>query len=336
VNCPSLDELPAPPSGRFGWPWTEESARLPKDAAAADSLPVISVITPSYNQGNYLEETIRSVLLQGYPKLEYTIMDGGSKDESVEIIKKYSPWLSYWVSEPDAGQSDAINRGLHRATGQFATWINSDDLLCQNALSNHATQVGFDCNTVYVGYCVYIDQKSEPLSVHRGRVKSLEDLLRIKDIWRLENNQGHIDQPAVLFPRDLAVSVGGLNSDNHLTMDYELWGKLLCAGATFSYTDVQFGMFREHSEQKTRNVLQITESLLNTAVKLARTADCLSEDTKKELISEINSYSTAYKNDYWRGSGRLAKIGLPRGIVTPIRRLRNRIQAFMAGQSHTV
>jgi hypothetical protein len=164
----------------------------------------------------------------------------------------------------------------------------------------------------------------------------LEDLLRIKDIWRLENNQGHIDQPAVLFPRDLAVSVGGLNSDNHLTMDYELWGKLLCAGATFSYTDVQFGMFREHSEQKTRNVLQITESLLNTAVKLARTADCLSEDTKKELISEINSYSTAYKDDYWRGSGRLAKIGLPRGIVTPIRRLRNRIQAFMAGQSHTV
>ena len=87
MNCPSLNELPAPPAGRFGWPWTEESARLPKEAAAAGSLPVISVITPSYNQGSYLEETIRSVLLQGYPKLEYIVMDGGSKDESLAIFK---------------------------------------------------------------------------------------------------------------------------------------------------------------------------------------------------------------------------------------------------------
>ena len=335
MNCPTLNELPAPPRSRFGWPWTEESARLSNEAAAAGSLPVISVITPSYNQGNYLEETIRSVLLQGYPKLEYIIMDGGSKDESIEIIKKYSPWLSHWVSEPDAGQSDAINRGLHKATGEFATWINSDDLLCKNALSNHATQVGFDCNTVYVGYCVYIDHKSEPLSLHRGRVKSLEDLVRIKKVWRSGDNHGHIDQPAVLFPCSLVLAVGGLNHENHLTMDYELWGKLLCAGATFSHTDVQFGMFREHSEQKTHNVLQVTESLLSTAAKLAITADCLSEDKKKEIIAEINSYSTAYMNDYWRGSGRLAKIGLPPRIVTPIRRLRSRIQAFMAGQNHT-
>jgi glycosyltransferase involved in cell wall biosynthesis len=297
---------------------------------------VISVITPSYNQGNYLEETIRSVLLQGYPKFEYIIMDGGSSDESIEIIKKYSPWLSHWVSEPDAGQSDAINRGLHKATGEFATWINSDDLLCKNALSNHATQVGFDCNTVYVGYCVYIDHQSEPLSLHRGRVKSLEDLVRIEKVWRSEDNHGHIDQPAVLFPCNLALAVGGLNHENHFTMDYELWGKLLCAGATFSYTDVQFGMFREHSEQKTHDVLQVTESLLSTAAKLAITADCFSEDTKKEIIAEINSYSAAYKNDYWRGSGRLARIGLPRAIVAPIRTLRTRIKGIIGGQSHSL
>jgi hypothetical protein len=287
---------------------------------------VISVITPSYNQGNYLEETIRSVLLQGYPKLEYTIMDGGSKDESVEIIKKYSPWLSYWVSEPDAGQSDAINRGLHRATGQFATWINSDDLLCQNALTNHATQVGFDCNTVYVGYCVYIDQKSEPLSVHRGRVKSLEDLLRIKHVWRLENNQGHIDQPAVLFPRDLAVSVGGLNSDNHLTMDYELWGKLLRSGATIQSTEVAFGMFRTHQGQKTHDMVRVTDSLLSTAAKLVQEEVSFSEDLKRQLLADLDAYRIKYNNDYWLGSGRLAMLGLPPVIVNPVRKLRAVLQ----------
>jgi glycosyltransferase involved in cell wall biosynthesis len=336
VNCPSLNELPAPPSGRTGWPWTEESARLPDKAVVVGSLPVISVITPSYNQGSYLEETIRSILLQGYPKLEYIVLDGGSQDQSLEILKKYSPWLSYWLSEPDAGQSDAINRGLNKATGQFATWINSDDLLCKNALLSHATEVGFgDCHTVYVGYCVYIDHESLPLSQHRGRVKNLEDLLRVKGVWRSENNQGHIDQPAVLFPRELALSVGGLNDENHFTMDYELWGKLFCAGASFFYTDVQFGMFREHAEQKTYNALQITESLLSTAANLAVTADCLSENARKEILAELNSYLTAYKKDYWTGSGRLGKIGLPRGIVTPIRTLRTRIKAIMARQSHT-
>ncbi len=334
MNCPKLNELPAPPAGRTGWPWTQESARLQGGSAVGDSLPVVSIITPSYNQGNFLEETIRSVLLQGYPELEYIILDGGSQDQSIEIIKKYSPWLSYWVSEPDAGQSDAINRGLMRATGAFATWINSDDLLCKDALSGHASRVGFDLNTVYVGYCVYIDQSSASLSVHRGRINTLEDLLRIKDIWRSKDNQGHIDQPAVLFPRDLALAVGALNNRNHFTMDYEFWGKLLCAGAIFSYTDVQFGMFREHSEQKTHNVLQITESLLHTAANLAEIADCLSEHTKKEIIAELNSYSTAYENECWRGSGRLARLGLPRGLVSPIRSLRSGIKGIVGRQTH--
>ena len=86
-----------------------------------------------YNQGRFLEGTIRSVLLQGYPDLEYFIFDGGSTDNSVEIIEKYSRWLTYWTSEPDAGQSAAINRGLNLSSGLYATWINSDDLLHKNA-----------------------------------------------------------------------------------------------------------------------------------------------------------------------------------------------------------
>src|SRR4030095_5356658 len=105
MQCPTLSELPPPPPGKTGWPWTEESRRLPEQKPARCRWPVISVAMPSPYQGKFIQETIRSVLLQGYPELEYIIIDGGSTDESVEIIKKYEPWLTHWVSEPDRGQS---------------------------------------------------------------------------------------------------------------------------------------------------------------------------------------------------------------------------------------
>ena len=92
-----------------------------------DQFPKITIITPSYNQGQFIEETILSVINQGYPNLEYIIMDGGSTDNTVEVIKKYSDHINYWVSEKDKGQSNAINKGLHRATGDIINWLNSDD-----------------------------------------------------------------------------------------------------------------------------------------------------------------------------------------------------------------
>src|SRR5574341_1978871 len=94
-----LSELPEPPRGMTGWPWTEESSRLPEQGTEENFWPRVSVITPSFNQVRFIEETIRSILLQGYPNLEYFIMDGGSTDGSVEIIRKYSPWLAHWVSQ---------------------------------------------------------------------------------------------------------------------------------------------------------------------------------------------------------------------------------------------
>ena len=102
---------------------------MPPRIPDGQSWPRITVVTPSFNQGQFLEATIRSILLQGYPDLEYFVLDGGSTHGSVEIIKKYAPWLSHWVSEPDGGQSAAIDRGLRRGSGLFATWINSDDML---------------------------------------------------------------------------------------------------------------------------------------------------------------------------------------------------------------
>jgi glycosyltransferase involved in cell wall biosynthesis len=325
-SCVRLAELPEPPRGKSGWPWTEESGRLPNLVPEGYPWSRVSVITPSFNQGQFIEETIRSILLQGYPNLEYVIMDGGSTDGSVEIIKKYSPWLSYWISQTDNGQSDAINQGLRLASGDFATWINSDDLLAKNALVEHASRIGFARDTVYVGNCIYIDKTSTVLSLHTGRVQSLEDLVSIKTVWNADGHGGHIVQPEVLFPRELALSVGGVNADNHFTMDYELWGRLLLVGAKFQYTDIPFGMFRQHSQQKISDCLRTTESLVKTAVELIRQADCFSNEKKTELLTDLDAYNAEYQESYWKGTGRLARIGLPRKIVVQLRRLKALVQ----------
>lgn len=129
----TLKDLPPAPEGKTGWPWTESSPQLPDKMPDGSEWPKISIVTPNYNYGQFIEETIRSVLLQGYPNLEYIVIDGNSTDNSVEIIKKYEPWLSYWVSEKDKGQANAINRGINLATGEWFNWLNSDDILLRNA-----------------------------------------------------------------------------------------------------------------------------------------------------------------------------------------------------------
>jgi glycosyltransferase involved in cell wall biosynthesis len=135
MRCPTLAELPPPPPGKSGWPWTIETPPLPRLQSNGVAWPRISIVTPSYNQGEFIEETIRSVLLQGYPDLEYLVVDGGSTDASVVIIEKYAPWLAYWVSEADGGQSCAINKGLSKITGEYCNWLNSDDILNNNCLA---------------------------------------------------------------------------------------------------------------------------------------------------------------------------------------------------------
>lgn len=134
MTKPTLTALPKSPVGKTGWPWTKTSS-VPSGNNLEDSAwPRISIVTPSYNQGEFIEATIRSVLLQNYPNLEYFIMDGGSSDNSVDIIRRYEPWLTQWVSEPDRGQSHAINKGLEQGTGEIFAWLNSDDILLPDAL----------------------------------------------------------------------------------------------------------------------------------------------------------------------------------------------------------
>src|SRR5216683_2892968 len=111
----SLHDFPAPPQGKRGWPWEQEIASQLDSLPTGKPWPRISVVTPSYNQADFLEKPIRSVLLQRYPNLEYIIIDGGSSDGSADIIKKYERHLAFWISEPDRGQSHAINKGFLRS-----------------------------------------------------------------------------------------------------------------------------------------------------------------------------------------------------------------------------
>ena len=134
MNVYSIDDLPRPGPGRSGWPWTEAPPPLPPTTVNGQAWPRITIVTPSFNQAQYLEETIRSVLLQGYPNLEYLVFDGGSTDGSVDILRRYDRFLDAWVSERDKGQSDAINKGLARCTGTIVNWLCSDDVLLPGAL----------------------------------------------------------------------------------------------------------------------------------------------------------------------------------------------------------
>ena len=149
--CPILSELPSPPRYKTGWPWTEKVPQLPQSMPDGNAWPRVSIVTPSLNQGQYLEETIRSVLLQGYSNLEYIIIDGGSTDGSVEIIRKYEPWLNYWVSEPDKGQSHAINKGFRRSTGEIMAYLNGDDIYYPNTLHDVATNFLKSSKDILIG-----------------------------------------------------------------------------------------------------------------------------------------------------------------------------------------
>jgi glycosyltransferase involved in cell wall biosynthesis len=335
VACPRLTDLPNPPPDKQGWPWTEESSPCPSQPGDNIQWPRITIITPSFNQARYVEETIRSVLLQRYPNLEYLVLDGGSTDGSVEIIKKYSQWIDYWISEPDGGQSAAINSGLKRGTGVYATWINSDDLLCKDALIRQtAEMVRFatgsgDATDVFSGICHYVDAAGRELSKHQSRIQTLEELVRIDRIWRAD---GHIVQPEVLFPRQLALKAGGLDPDNHNTMDYELWGKLLIAGARFHYTQVPFAIFREQPEQKTKDVLRQTQSLVNSAMKLVRQSTDFSEPFRETLLAELHQFGIRYEDKHWKASGRIARLGLPRDVVLWLRRLIGGIKRLPASE----
>ncbi|HHY89255.1 MAG TPA: glycosyltransferase [Chloroflexi bacterium] len=205
-------------------------------------LPLVSIVTPSFNQARYLEETIQSVLGQDYPNLEYWIIDGGSTDGSVEIIKKYEDRLAGWVSEPDQGQTDAINKGFARARGEILAWLNSDDTYLPGAVSEAVAYLEQhpQAGMVY-GDCNYIDENSRVI----GRFPAAQT-----DYRRLRRGYVHIPQQASFFRASLWKQVGPLDPSFFFAMDYDLWVRLAKL-APLDYYPRLWANFRLHSGAKT-------------------------------------------------------------------------------------
>lgn len=181
-----------------------------------NSIPRVSIITPSFNQSDFLEYTIQSVLKQDYLNLEYGIVDGGSTDGSLDILKRYDPHLSWWISELDQGQAQAINKGMARTSGDIIAWINSDDVYLPNAIMQAVTAMeDYDVDLVY-GDAFTIDEAGWPLNELMFSDWDLSDLLRFRVIC----------QPAVFMKREVWEEVQGLNSDLHYMLDHQLWIKI--------------------------------------------------------------------------------------------------------------
>lgn len=241
----SLAMLPPPPPGKTGWPWTEQPAPLPERMPDGAAWPRISIVTPSYNQAQYIEETIRSVLLQGYPNLEYIVMDGGSSDASAEVIRKYAPWLAYWASEKDRGQAHAINKGFERSTGDLIAWLNSDDTLLPGALKLFGTEHHAQPGAVL---CAGIVQATDTGEVVRTVLPQGVSLANMVRIWQAQTM--HWGQPATYIPRKLYELVGGVDEGLRYVFDRDWMCRLLRA-APARFIPTVAASFRLHQASKT-------------------------------------------------------------------------------------
>ena len=205
-------------------------------------MKLVSIVTPSYNQAPYLEQTLRSVLEQDYPSLEYIVVDGGSTDGSVEIIKSYADRLAWWVSEQDRGQGEAINKGLARASGEILAWLNSDDYYLPSAISSAVSIFEQNPDVVLVyGDMLAVDERSETTNVLRYEQYSLEDLLCFQIIG----------QPAVFFRREAYEKTSGLDTSFHFMLDHHLWIRIARQGKIMHIPQV-WAAARYHPQAKNR------------------------------------------------------------------------------------
>jgi glycosyltransferase involved in cell wall biosynthesis len=221
------------------------------------SLPRISIVTPSYQQAPYLERTLRSVLEQGYADLDYIVMDGGSKDGSLEIIQRYASRLSYWQSQPDGGQAAAIRAGFGRATGEVMGWLNSDDVLLPGALqavgAYFASHPQVECAT---GGGLYIDEEGLP-SPHRRMNFSRGVRSTYDRLLHYEPQEG-VFQQSTFWRRAAYDAVGGVDASFQYTMDLDLLLRLT-QRQPLQRIPAWVGAFRWHGTNKTHSLPEVLE-----------------------------------------------------------------------------
>ena len=235
-----LNRLPAPPVEKTGWPWNEQSPAL--NDGGHNSWPLVTVVTPSFNQSIFLEETIRSVLLQGYPNLEYIVMDGGSTDSSVEIIKKYENHFAYWTSQKDGGAADAIRRGFERATGTILAYLNSDDVYLPGAIHHLVKRLQTAGADAVYGNTYWIDEESRTLAERRQTPFS-----RLAYLY----GGGDLQQPSTMWTSAIYKATGGMDDSFHCAFDTDLFARFAARGARFAHVRRFVACARVQHAQKT-------------------------------------------------------------------------------------
>ena len=211
----SLRDLPSPPEGRIGWPWTEETPPVADVRPDGAPWPAISIVTPVHDRALDLEETLRSVLLQGYPRLEYVVVDDGSTDGSAEVIRRYDPWLAQCVSQEHRGLPEAINRGFEHATGDIFAYLTPDAILRPGALAAAAREIDPGRGQhIAMGRCSFIDATGRFIGVeHPSQFVSDE---RVLAVWKGQT----IPQPSVFWAREVWRSCGPIEAGS--AVDYDL------------------------------------------------------------------------------------------------------------------
>jgi glycosyltransferase involved in cell wall biosynthesis len=223
--------------------------------------PKISVVTPSYNRKTYLEKTILSVLEQNYPNLEYIVMDGGSTDGSVEVIKKYADRLAYWVSEPDKGQSDALNKGFQKATGDILAELDTDDLYLPGTLHTIAEYFAKHPDVEFVyGDLVVIDEEGRQILTKKTIPYDYKSQLYGGSV---------VPQPSSFWRGSVFEKAGRFDVDLHYNMDVEFFTRCGAKGVKFGHLPRPLACFRVHTTSKTINLDKVAaanKALMETYV----------------------------------------------------------------------
>jgi glycosyltransferase involved in cell wall biosynthesis len=214
MRCPALNALPPPPAGRTGWPWTHDTPPMPDRMPGGQPWPRISIVVASLNHADFVEEMLRSVLLQGYPELELIVIDGGSRRETVDVLARYREWFAYFVSEPDRGQSHALNKGMARATGVLINHLDTDDYLLPGCLEAVAHAAIAHPGSVIAGEVVRTTVGCADAVVHRPQS---HDLHAYAQWWQTEHHGG----PGMFFPAAHVAAVGRVDETLHYLMDYD-------------------------------------------------------------------------------------------------------------------
>jgi glycosyltransferase involved in cell wall biosynthesis len=242
MQCPSLAELPKAPAEKTGWPWNEESTRLPDTMPDGKPWPKISIVTPHLNQRPFIEETIRSILLQGYPEIEHIIIDGGSTDGSLELIAQYSPWVRC-VVEKGEGQSAAANRGFKLVTGDLIGWQNSDDFYGPGNFRRAAlATVQYPDRDVFHGMVRgFQGQNSQPPWLFESCEEFSQERL-LNDVCVMNQS---------MFFRRKIFDRGVFLEDNlHYAMDQEFFWRLSLEGFQYQMVPSMVGYYRQHENAK--------------------------------------------------------------------------------------